>query len=196
MKTLTTGEIAKMCDVNLRTVIRWIDRGDLKGFKLPGRGNNRVQIEDFVHFLNEHGMPIPPELVGEGNRRILIIDDEAAVARSIGRVLRTAGYDTTIATDGFQGGSLLMKQQPALVTLDLRMPGISGYDVLKFIRTTPETAATKVIVISALDQLSLQRALDEGADAVLAKPFDNQQLMNLVKKMVPLASEHVTHSVE
>ncbi len=186
MKTLTTGDIAKMCDVNLRTVIRWIDRGELKGFKLPGRGNNRVQVEDFVQFLHQHGMPIPQELSGEGNNRILIIDDEAAVARSIGRVLRSGGYATTIATDGFQGGSLLMKQQPALVTLDLRMPGISGYDVLKFIRTTPETAATRVIVISALDPLSLQRALDEGADAVLAKPFDNQQLINLVRDLLPL----------
>ncbi len=189
MKTLTAGEIAKMCDVNLRTVIRWIDRGDLKGFKLPGRGNNRVQLEDFLHFLQQHGMPIPPELSGEENSRILIIDDEAAVARSIGRVLRSAGYDTAIASDGFQGGSLLMKQQPALVTLDLRMPGISGYDVLKFIRTTPETATTKVIVISALDQPSLQRALEEGADAVLSKPFDNQQLTDLVKDLLPLPAE-------
>ncbi len=189
MKTLTTGDIAKMCDVNLRTVIRWIERGDLKGFKLPGRGNNRVQLEDFLQFLHQHGMPIPPELSGEDNFRILIIDDEAAVARSIGRVLRSAGYETAIANDGFQGGSLLMKQQPALVTLDLRMPGISGYDVLKFIRTTPETAATKVIVISALDHSSLQRALDEGADAVLSKPFDNQQLTELVKELLPLPAD-------
>lgn len=190
MKTLTTGDIAKMCDVNLRTVIRWIDRGDLKGFKLPGRGNNRVQVEDFVHFLNEHGMPIPSELAADDNNRVLIIDDEPAVARSIARVLRSAGYETTIASDGFQGGSQLMKQQPALVTLDLRMPGISGYDVLKFIRTTPETAATKVIVISALDQPSLQRARDEGANAVLAKPFDNQQLTDLVRALVPLPNHH------
>lgn len=186
MKTLTTGDIAKLCDVNLRTVIRWIERGDLKGFKLPGRGNNRVKVEDFVSFLHEHGMPIPPALTGEDNGRILIIDDEAAVARSIGRILRSSGYDTTIATDGFQGGSLLMKLQPALVTLDLRMPGISGYDVLKFIRSTPETAQTRVVVISALDQLSLQRALDEGADAVLAKPFDNQRLAEVVGELLPL----------
>ena len=50
MKTLTSGEIASYCDVNLRTVIRWIESGKLKGFKLPGRGNNRVLVEDFVAF--------------------------------------------------------------------------------------------------------------------------------------------------
>ncbi|MEI8650520.1 helix-turn-helix domain-containing protein [Paraglaciecola sp. Hal342] len=53
MKTLTSGEIAKYCDVNLRTVIRWIDSGRLKGFKLPGGGNNRVTEEDFVDFLKK-----------------------------------------------------------------------------------------------------------------------------------------------
>lgn len=186
MKTLTTGDIAKMCDVNLRTVIRWIDRGALKGFKLPGRGNNRVKVEDFIQFLQEHEMPVPAELEAEHNRRVLIIDDEAAVARSIARILRSAGYETETAQDGFQGGSLLMKYQPALVTLDLRMPGISGYDVLKFIRSNPETAQIKVIVISALDPLALQRAVDEGADAVLSKPFDNRELTDLVEQLLPL----------
>ncbi|MET3999702.1 response regulator [Marinobacterium sp. MBR-109] len=188
MKTLTTGDIAKMCDVNLRTVIRWIDRGALKGFKLPGRGNNRVRVEDFVSFLQEHDMPLPAELAGENNRRVLIIDDEAAVARSIARILRSAGYETEAAMDGFQGGSMLVKFQPALVTLDLRMPGISGYDVLKFIRSTPETAHIKVVVLSALDQQALQRALDEGADAVLSKPFDNQALTDVVERLLPVAT--------
>ena len=186
MKTLTTGDIAKMCDVNLRTVIRWIDRGALKGFKLPGRGNNRVRVEDFIQFLNEHEMPIPTELAADDNRRVLIIDDEAAVARSIARILRAAGYETETALDGFQGGSLLIKYQPALVTLDLRMPGVSGYDVLKFIRSTPETEHIKVVVISALDQQSLQRARDEGADAVLSKPFDNEALTTTVERLLPL----------
>lgn len=186
MKTLTTGDIAKMCDVNLRTVIRWIDRGALKGFKLPGRGNNRVRVEDFVQFLHEHNMPVPPDLAAENNKRILIIDDEAAVARSIARILRAEGYETETALDGFQGGSQMIKYQPALVTLDLRMPGVSGYDVLKFIRSTPETEHIKVIVISALDQLSLQRARDEGADAVLSKPFDIETLTRTVSRLLPL----------
>ena len=53
-KTLTTGDIAQYCDVNLRTVIRWIDNGSLKGYKLPGGGNNRVTVKDFVAFLNEN----------------------------------------------------------------------------------------------------------------------------------------------
>ncbi len=188
MKTLSTGEIAKLCDVNLRTVIRWIDRGSLKGFKLPGRGNNRVRVEDFIAFLVEHQMPIPAELNGESNRHVLIIDDEAAIARAIQRILRSAGFSTDVAQDGFQGGSKMVREQPALITLDLRMPGLNGYEVLKFIRHTPEVAATKVLVISALDAPSLQRALDEGADAVLSKPFDNDELLAVVNRLIGAAA--------
>ena len=87
MKTLTTGEIAKICDVNLRTVIRWIERGDLKGFKLPGRGNNRITLHDFVNFLKLHDMPIPAELIHDRDNHILIVDDEVPFSKSIQRVL-------------------------------------------------------------------------------------------------------------
>lgn len=184
MKTLSTGEIAKLCDVNLRTVIRWIERGALKGFKLPGRGNNRVRVEDFIAFLVEHDIPIPPELAGDDNRRVLIVDDEPAIARSIQRVLRSNGFVTDVAVDGFQGGTKLMKDRPILMTLDLSMPGLSGYDVLSFVRETPEIAATKIIVISALGSDALQKAIDLGADAVLTKPFENDQMLDCINNLL------------
>ena len=82
----------------------------------------------------------------------------------------------------------MVREQPALITLDLRMPGLNGYEVLKFIRHTPEVAATKVLVISALDAPSLQRALDEGADAVLSKPFDNDELLAVVNRLIGAAA--------
>lgn len=191
MKTLSTGEIAKLCDVNLRTVIRWIERGALKGFKLPGRGNNRVRVEDFIGFLVEHDIPIPPELAGDDNRRVLIVDDEPAIARSIQRVLRSNGFITGVAVDGFQGGTKLMKDRPILMTLDLSMPGLSGYDVLSFVRETPEIAGTKIIVISALGSDALQKAMDLGADAVLTKPFDNDQLIECIQSLVGIQTRSV-----
>ena len=61
-RILTTGEIAEYCGVNFRTVIRWIKRGHLEAYQLPGRGDNRIKVEDFIHFLDEHKMPIPDDL--------------------------------------------------------------------------------------------------------------------------------------
>lgn len=184
MKTLTTGEIAKFCDVNQRTVIRWIDRGDLKGFKLPGRGNNRVLEQDFVAFLKKSGMPVPEEFERDLPDKVLIVDDEPQVAAAISRVLRGAGVLSSIATDGFSAGSLLMAERPKLMTLDLSMPGLDGYDVIRFVRQSAEISQTKILVISALDAISLNEALECGADEVMQKPFDNEELAEKVTIML------------
>ncbi|MBU2977276.1 response regulator [Alteromonas sp. C1M14] len=184
MKTLTSGEIATYCDVNLRTVIRWLESGKLKGFKLPGRGNNRVLVDDFIAFLEQHGMPIPPQLQHEANPCILIVDDELPVAKSIQRIARRAGYETLIATGGFQAGIMLSQHNPRVITLDLSMPGMDGYSVIQFTREQAKYLGVKIIVISALDNCSLERALEVGADAVLQKPFDNHALTELFDKFM------------
>jgi len=62
-QVLTTGEVAGYCGVNFRTVIRWIKRGYLTAFQLPGRGDNRVRVEDFVTFLEENRIPVPHEVL-------------------------------------------------------------------------------------------------------------------------------------
>ena len=133
LQTLTTGDIAKYCDVNFRTVIRWIDKGHLKSFKLPGRGNNRIQVHDFLHFLQQYQMPIPEKL-RQFTRRILVVDDDPAMANTIRRTLQVASLEAKAVTSGFQAGAALTTYLPAVMTLDLQMPGLNGFDVLKFVR--------------------------------------------------------------
>lgn len=184
MKTLTSGEIAAYCDVNLRTVIRWIESGKLKGFKLPGRGNNRVLVEDFIEFLERHEMPIPDALKGTVIPSILIVDDELPVAKSIQRVARRAGFDSYIATGGFQAGIMLSQYEPKVMTLDLSMPGMDGYSVIDFTRDQEKYKSLKIVVISALDEASLERALEIGADATLQKPFSNHDLTMVLEQFM------------
>ncbi len=186
MKTLTSGEIASYCDVNLRTVIRWIESGKLKGFKLPGRGNNRILVEDFIEFLERHDMPIPDALRGIASPSILIVDDEMPVAKSIQRVARRAGFNSYIATGGFQAGIMLSQYEPKVMTLDLSMPGMDGYSVIEFTREQSKYKDLKIIVISALDDISLERALEIGADATLQKPFSNHDLTNVLEQFMSL----------
>ncbi|WP_286237199.1 response regulator [Neptuniibacter halophilus] len=186
MKTFSTGDIAKFCDVNLRTVIRWIEKGELKGFKLPGRGNNRVTEEELVKFFQRHQMPIPKEVSASADtaRTVLIVDDDVQVGRAIQRVLRRAGYRTLLAEDGFRAGTLLMSEKPAIMTLDLSMPGLDGFAVIRFVRESAEIRDTRILVISALDKRQLQAALASGADACLEKPFANEQLLHRVSQLL------------
>ncbi|MCG8436357.1 MAG: response regulator [Gammaproteobacteria bacterium] len=186
MRTLTTGEVAKYCSVNFRTVIRWIERGYLRAHKLPGRGDNRVMLDDFLAFLEEQGLPVPREF-GARNAKVLVVDDDLNMAAAIQRTLNLAGFQTLVATDGFRAGTLLTQFLPAIMTLDLQMPGVGGMDVLKFVRETPLLAPTKVLIVSAMPAKKLQAAIKAGADDVLPKPFEDEALVNCVSSLLPSA---------
>ena len=195
MKTLKPNEIAQYCDVHQRTVSRWIAQGQLKGHKLPGRGNYRVLLSDFILFLQTQNMPMPAELITHSSveqnsvdaalqKRILIIDDETEIRNAIRRVLVKKGFVIDIAADGFQAGVKILRDKPHLITLDLSMPGLDGFDVLTFIRAQPELADIKIIVISGLSDPQLQKALELSANAVLPKPFDNTQLISTINNQL------------
>lgn len=183
VRVLTTGEAAKYCGVNFRTVIRWIERGKLKAYKLPGRGDHRIQVEDFVVFLNANDMPVPDELQGQ-NRSVLVIEDQPEMASAIRRVLVRHGFEVEVARDGFSAGTMLSRMKPGLVTLDLKMPGMDGYEVLNFIRGHEEHSQTKVLVVSAETTAGLEKAMSLGASDVLPKPFENDELLARIEALI------------
>lgn len=182
-RILTTGDIAELCGVNFRTVIRWIQRGYLKAFQLPGRGDNRVLMKDFLDFLHANNMPVPEELEGTSEPRVLIVEDDKRMAQSIQRALKRKGFETMISLDGFMAGVVATTFRPAVMTLDLKMPSLGGIDILKGIRKNPELAGIKILVVSAMPQEELDEALAAGADDVLEKPFTNNDLVAKVAQL-------------
>jgi len=184
MRSLTTGEIADYCGVNLRTVIRWIEKGHLPAYKLPGRGNNRVRLIDFLSFIDRHGMPLPEALHCYGNR-VLVVEDDRRMAESIARILRASGYEVRVALDGFQAGDTLRAFLPALMTLDLRMPGLDGFQVLDYVRQDSELARLKILALSSLPDERLRQAVAAGADDALSKPFEATELIRRIEALLP-----------
>lgn len=181
---LTTGEIAKYCGVHYRTVIRWIEQGALKAYQLPGRGDNRVALSDFISFLKQHNIPIPSGLAEKGRLRVLVADDDSASARSIQRILNGAGYDTEIASDGFRAGVMLTTYRPNLLTLDIDMPGASGTDVLDFISKNRDLLPDiKILVVSGIDEEHLSKLTKKGADDFIRKPFDKKVFLEKVRHL-------------
>ena len=79
---------------------------------------------------------------------------------------------------------MLSQHAPRIMTLDLSMPGMDGYSVIEYTREQESQKGLKIIVISALDDSSLQRAMDLGADASLTKPFSNHDLTQLFEQFM------------
>lgn len=196
---LTTGQIAAHCGVNFRTVIRWIKKGYLRAQRLPGRGDHRVEVRDFVAFLHEHQLRVPEEWASTSPppstareaaaSRVLIVDDDLAMARAIQRALRSAGYDTQIAQGGFEAGIAIESYRPHLITLDLLMNGMDGFGVLASLRKLGKLDSLRVLVLSADTEDRLTQARAQGAHAVLRKPFTNEELIRCATELAPISQE-------
>lgn len=183
-KVFSTGDVAKYVGVNFRTVIRWIERGELDGYKLPGRGDHRVTLSSLLAFMNKHQMPIPEELLPI-QKKVLVVEDDEPMAKAIARVFKRNGWQVEFAHDGFEAGMALASFNPSLMTLDLKMPYMNGFKVLQLTREKLALKNLKILVISAQPDGDLQMALESGADGVLAKPFENDELLDQVALWFP-----------
>jgi len=178
---LTTGQIAKYCGVNFRTVIRWIERGQLKAFKLPGRGDNRIEVRHFLEFLTTHKMPMPPELAAIRDR-VLVVNGDLLIAERIERALVARGLDTRVAEGCFQAGAMLGTFSPGIVVLDMEMPAMNGIDVIRFIRSSDEFKNIRLLVI-ATAQDQCDEACAAGADDAVPGPIAPELLAQKVMSM-------------
>lgn len=191
---LTTGDIAAHCQVTYQTASNWIRSGKLEAFRTPGR-HQRIQLAEFERFLAAHGMPpyvaVDPDegtvqtVQKGGRRRILVVDDDADIVRVVTRFLSTADeYELETAADGFEAGVQVYRFQPELVLLDLMMPNIDGFKVCERIKTTPETAHIKVLVMTGYgSEQNLRAARERGADEFLAKPFRIAELKDHIDRL-------------
>ncbi|WP_010630640.1 response regulator [Sporolactobacillus vineae] len=113
--------------------------------------------------------------------KIMIVDDQPGIRLLLGEVLKNEGYTTLAAGNGTQALQMIAGQDVALVLLDLRLPGMSGTEVLKQIREhSPET---RIIIMTAYTNSEIAReAMESGAIACFSKPFDLAALVAAVKK--------------
>ena len=132
-------------------------------------------------------MRASPPLALHALRTVVIADDESSMRLLVHATIESDDYVVVEASDGTEAWTMIKKHKPALVLLDVQMPGQSGLDVLRRIKADPSLAATRVILLTAKAQeTDIETGLIAGADFYLTKPFSPLDLLTRVEEALQL----------
>jgi excisionase family DNA binding protein len=177
-QALTPAEVAALLHVSPVTVRNWASRGELEALVTPG-GHRRFSRAAVERFAAARGMVL--RFPGGGPMRVLIVDDDKILAGLLDEVLREAGAATQVAGNGFEAGLALLSFRPAVVLLDIMMPGLDGFAVCTRIKADPATRDIRVIAMTGYPTSdNVARIREAGAELCLAKPFDLDALTALL----------------
>jgi excisionase family DNA binding protein len=184
-KIYTTYQIGKFCQVNIRTVIRWIETGKLKAYSTPG-GHRRVKWSDLITFLTHNRMPIPKELEEAKKKKILVVDDDSDFLDIVTQMLQKIP-DTEIKTtsSGFDAGILVAEWNPDLILLDFIIPDLDGFEVTKKLRANPRLKKIPIFAVTSItDPDELERVRNCGVNAVVTKPIESEGFLKKIDRVL------------
>lgn len=180
----TTGEVADICNISQQTVIRCFDNGRLKGFRVPGSRFRRIPRESLIQFMQENSIPL--ERLDAGRKRVLVVDDEPEIVEMLVEWLERDGrFEVATASTGFDAGLRTKEFHPDAIILDFLLPDINGNAVVKSIRSDPELADVKIIIVSGIvNRDEVEGLLQSGANDFVKKPFIINDLVKRIAELV------------
>jgi excisionase family DNA binding protein len=185
-RVFTTGEVAQICGVSADTVSRWFDLGQIEGYRLGPGGDRRIPLASLRKFMLSHGIPL--DRLEEGERRVLVVDDDPYYLDIIPAALaRHDDFVVLTASTGFDAGATVVEHNPKLVILDIHLYDMDGRMVCERIKGRAETRNTRILGISGfLDDSEIRALSDYGFDDFLQKPFKVEELLGAVEKLLSL----------
>jgi excisionase family DNA binding protein len=178
---LTLGQAAKFLGVAQSTMRKWSDGGRVPAFYTPG-GHRRYRRRDLEQFLERSG-----PAGREGGPMVLIVDDDERLREFVRVNLEMEGYTVREAANATEGLAALDETPPALILLDVMMPEVDGWEMLRRMQEKHGVGSIPVIMFSGkVDEHSLAEAATRGAQGFVGKPFDPQQLIESTKQLLPV----------
>ena len=186
---LTTGEVARICNVAPRTVSKWFDSGKLRGYRIPGSKDRRIPLQQLIRFMRAHGMPL--DGLNSGITRVLVVESDRDVAELLSTALaRDAGYEVRTAHAAFEAGAAAEAFKPQIMLLDISLPGLAGREAVRGIRNSPDLATVKLIAITQpLREGEGENLKQQGFDATLQRPFEVSQAVAVIEEAQVAAAE-------
>lgn len=117
--------------------------------------------------------------------RVLIVEDEPAIAENLAALLRLRGHVVEVVGDGADAVEAARRRTPELVLLDVMLPRMSGFEACRMLKSDPKAKGAKVIMVTGLGRMGdVEDAFNAGADDYLIKPFDSERLFKKIEKVL------------
>lgn len=188
-EVLTTGEVAKICNVAPRTVSKWVDTGVLSGYRIPGSRDRRVPKSNLLRFMKAHNIPL--DRLPSGRTRVLLVDDDREIVDTLQNILsQHTEYEIRTATTGFQAGMECERFKPGVLLVDIHIGDGEGKQLVDAVRRNEQHAMTKIIAMSGKLTDGQAQALRAGGpgqqafDEFLKKPFSVRQVVDTIQKVL------------
>jgi len=161
----TASQLARFCQVDLKTIHNWADKGEVRHFRTPGR-HLRFRRNDVLEFLRKYGYPVP-ETLRAGKPRVVAIDEDPHAIASIRRAL-SKRFELTTFQDPFDALVAIAKLDPDAIVIDVQMKTLDGMKYLEKLGAIEVTSRMRTVVFSA-QQDKRRAALEAGASDFIAK---------------------------
>ena len=148
---------------------------------------DRAALEEIIHILT------PPSPTKKDT--VLIVDDMVKNVEVLGTSLAQAGYGISFVTSGKQVMSAIEHNRPIVILLDIYMPEIDGFEVLKMLKESPYANIPVIFVTGRADRDSFEKALKEGATDYITKPFNVTELLHRVDMCVKVYKAEQTRAL-
>ena len=180
-EVLTTGQVARICNVAPRTVSKWFDTGQLRGYRIPGSRDRRIPLDQLVRFMKAHSIPLNG--LDAGPRRVLIVDPDGEVARTVSQQLNEGEFQIETAADAFEAGMLAERTHPHVVVLNSFGDLEQLAPIAAAVRREPRFNAVRIVIIHEPDDEPDPVTVRRGVDGQLTRPFTVRQLVELLSEL-------------
>jgi excisionase family DNA binding protein len=178
---LTLGQAARFLGVAQSTIRKWSDQGRLPAFYTPG-GHRRYRRRDLDAFVAGSASGASARV--RGTPLVLIVDDDARIREFVRVNLEMDGYTVREAGSADEGLAVLDDEPPDLILLDVMMPGVDGWEMLRRVHERHGMGSIPVIMFSGQADSSNDDAVARGAQGFLGKPFNPQDLIARTKELL------------
>ncbi|HEX7602559.1 MAG TPA: response regulator [Polyangiaceae bacterium] len=146
----TASDVARFCQVDLKTIHNWADKGEIRHFRTPGR-HLRFRRLEVLDFLRKFGYPIP-DVLRMGKPKVVAVDADPTVLATLRKTLAKR-FDLTTFQDPFDALVAVGNLQPDALVLDVKMPGLDGVKCLERLRSIEATSHIRCIVYSTHEEM-------------------------------------------